>query len=157
MTARLEVFDSKINDYKNENQTLTNELASFKKKYFSQKKLYRWARSQLCEPEWGVAAVITCFSVLCLSALLSATSEQQVKSKEKEPEVLLQRSSKVHVRDGLTRIDTPSIWRRFEFASPANWTWQTLHLLFIIPDMWGEFWLLNKIFLFVIVSLSFRV
>lgn len=41
MTARLEVFDSKINDYKNENQTLTNELTSFKKKYFSQKKLYR--------------------------------------------------------------------------------------------------------------------
>lgn len=41
MTARLEVFDSKINEYKNENQTLTSELTSYKKKYFSQKKLYR--------------------------------------------------------------------------------------------------------------------
>lgn len=45
MTARLEAFDSKISDYKNENQTLTNELASFKKKYFNQKKLYRWAQN----------------------------------------------------------------------------------------------------------------
>lgn len=41
MTGRLEAYDAKINCYKNENQTLTTELVNFKKKYFSQKKLYR--------------------------------------------------------------------------------------------------------------------
>lgn len=41
MTARVKVYDSKINDYKNENQSLANELTNFKKKYFGQKKLYR--------------------------------------------------------------------------------------------------------------------
>lgn len=140
MTARLEVFDSKINDYKNENQTLTNELTSFKKKYFSQKKLYRWAHNQPCEPVQCVAAVVMWISASGLSALLCSTSEQQAKIKDKEPEAQPQRSSEAHVQDGLTRIDTLSIWRQLACAASANSTWQTLHLSFIHTRHVRSYW-----------------
>ncbi|XP_034034786.1 cilia- and flagella-associated protein 58 [Thalassophryne amazonica] len=39
LTAQVRMLDSKMIDYKNENQKLSDELANIKKKYFSQKKL----------------------------------------------------------------------------------------------------------------------
>ncbi|XP_057676108.1 cilia- and flagella-associated protein 58 [Corythoichthys intestinalis] len=39
LTAEVRVLDSKMNEYKTENQRLVNEMADLKKKYFSQKKL----------------------------------------------------------------------------------------------------------------------
>ncbi|XP_067350961.1 cilia- and flagella-associated protein 58 isoform X2 [Channa argus] len=40
LIAELRTLDSKMNEYKSENQRLANELANIKKKYFSQKKLH---------------------------------------------------------------------------------------------------------------------
>ncbi|XP_044226569.1 fasciculation and elongation protein zeta-1 isoform X3 [Thunnus albacares] len=40
LIAELRVVDSKMNEYKSENQRLANELANIKKKYLSQKKLH---------------------------------------------------------------------------------------------------------------------
>ncbi|XP_037125652.1 cilia- and flagella-associated protein 58-like [Syngnathus acus] len=39
LTAEVRVLDSKLNEYKSENQKLINEMADLKKKYFNQKKL----------------------------------------------------------------------------------------------------------------------
>uniref|UniRef100_A0A3Q3D917 Cilia and flagella associated protein 58 n=1 Tax=Hippocampus comes TaxID=109280 RepID=A0A3Q3D917_HIPCM len=41
LTAEVRVLDSKMNEYKSENQKLITELADLKKKYFTQKKLQR--------------------------------------------------------------------------------------------------------------------
>lgn len=41
LIAELRMLDSKMNEYKSENQRLANELANIKKKYLSQKKLHR--------------------------------------------------------------------------------------------------------------------
>ena len=41
LTAELTMVDSKVNEYKCENQRLADELANTKKKYLSQKKLQR--------------------------------------------------------------------------------------------------------------------
>lgn len=41
LIAELRMLDSKMNEYKSENQSLANELANIKKKYLSQKKLHR--------------------------------------------------------------------------------------------------------------------
>lgn len=41
LIAELRMLDSKINEYKSENQRLADELANTKKKYLSQKRLHR--------------------------------------------------------------------------------------------------------------------
>lgn len=40
LIAELRMLDSKMNEYKSENQRLADELANIKKKYLSQKKLH---------------------------------------------------------------------------------------------------------------------
>ncbi|XP_034538757.1 cilia- and flagella-associated protein 58 [Notolabrus celidotus] len=45
LIAELRMLDSKMNEYKSENQSLANELANIKKKYLSQKKLYSEQRA----------------------------------------------------------------------------------------------------------------
>ncbi|XP_026184320.1 cilia- and flagella-associated protein 58 [Mastacembelus armatus] len=46
LIAELRMLDSKMNEYKSENQRLANELANIKKKYLSQKKLYSEQRAR---------------------------------------------------------------------------------------------------------------
>ncbi|XP_068187756.1 cilia- and flagella-associated protein 58 [Antennarius striatus] len=54
LIAELRMLDSRMNEYKSENQYLTNELANIKKKYLSQKKLHSELRTkpkvELLEP-----------------------------------------------------------------------------------------------------------
>ncbi|XP_029375725.1 cilia- and flagella-associated protein 58 [Echeneis naucrates] len=46
LTAELRMLDSKMNEYKSENERLANELANIKKKYLSQKKLQSEQRTK---------------------------------------------------------------------------------------------------------------
>ncbi|KAM7374887.1 hypothetical protein PAMP_007521 [Pampus punctatissimus] len=46
LIAELRMLDSKMNEYKSENQRLANELANIKKKYLSQKKLHSEQRTK---------------------------------------------------------------------------------------------------------------
>ncbi|KAM9847002.1 cilia- and flagella-associated protein 58 [Aulostomus maculatus] len=46
LTAEVTMLDSKMNEYKSENQRLANELANTKKKYLSQKKLHSEQRTK---------------------------------------------------------------------------------------------------------------
>ncbi|KAM9348951.1 cilia- and flagella-associated protein 58 [Symphorus nematophorus] len=46
LIAELRMLDSKMNEYKSENQCLANELANIKKKYLSQKKLHSEQRTK---------------------------------------------------------------------------------------------------------------
>lgn len=41
LIAEVRMLDSRMNEYKRENQSLANELANVKKKYLRQKKLHR--------------------------------------------------------------------------------------------------------------------
>ncbi|XP_074528557.1 cilia- and flagella-associated protein 58 [Halichoeres trimaculatus] len=50
MMAELRILDSKMNEYKSENQSLVHELANIKKKYLSQKKLHSEQRAKT-QPE----------------------------------------------------------------------------------------------------------
>ncbi|KAM6983740.1 cilia- and flagella-associated protein 58 [Tautogolabrus adspersus] len=47
LIAELRMLDSKMNEYKSENQSLAGELANIKKKYVSQKKLHSEQRSKM--------------------------------------------------------------------------------------------------------------
>ncbi|KAM4726208.1 cilia- and flagella-associated protein 58 [Anableps anableps] len=51
LVAELRMLDSKMNEYKSENQRLSSELANIKKKYFSQKRLHGEQRSRITVEE----------------------------------------------------------------------------------------------------------
>lgn len=68
LIAELRMLDSKMNEYKSENQRLANELANIKKKYLSQKKLHRWHSTTLsfflCHVLASVLVVTLCYSTV---------------------------------------------------------------------------------------------
>uniref|UniRef100_A0A7N8XSI7 Cilia and flagella associated protein 58 n=1 Tax=Mastacembelus armatus TaxID=205130 RepID=A0A7N8XSI7_9TELE len=99
--SELRMLDSKMNEYKSENQRLANELANIKKKYLSQKKLYS------TNAEYKMHNMCYRIEMLCSRCDDCLQSEQRARTKVEQLEPLPQLSSKPHFTGGGFRIDHP--------------------------------------------------